>query len=95
MSMLFAIVLLVAALHIAFGTLEMFLWTKPTGLKILRMTKLQADQSAKLAANQGLYNFFGTSSPGCAWADCGVRFISSNKYTFRAFSPLDSGGYRV
>ena len=58
--MLLSIVLtiLVAALHIYFLILEMFLWTKPLGLKTFKMTPNQADATRVLAANQGLYNGF-------------------------------------
>ena len=52
-------VALVAALHVAFLVLEMFLWTGPRGgRKILHMTQGEADASAPLAKNQGLYNGF-------------------------------------
>ncbi len=49
---------IVAALHIYFLVLEMFLWTKPLGLKTFRQSQQKADDSAVLAANQGLYNGF-------------------------------------
>ena len=49
---------LVGILHIGFLVLEMFLWTKPFGLKTFKMTKEVAQASATLAANQGLYNGF-------------------------------------
>ena len=52
------LVALVAALHIYFLVLEMFLWTKPKGLKIFGNTLEKAQASAVLAANQGLYNGF-------------------------------------
>lgn len=52
------LVLLVAALHIYFVTLEMFYWTKPLGLKTFRNSPEKAAASAVLAANQGLYNGF-------------------------------------
>ena len=52
------LVALVAALHIYFLTLEMFLWTKPMGLKTFGNTLAKAQDSAVLAANQGLYNGF-------------------------------------
>ena len=52
------LVALVAALHIYFLTLEMFLWTKPRGLKTFGNTLAKAQDSAVLAANQGLYNGF-------------------------------------
>jgi len=51
-------VALVAALHVYFLILEMFLWTKPLGLKIFRNSIEKATDSAVLAANQGLYNGF-------------------------------------
>ena len=51
-------VALVAALHGYFLVLEMFLWTKPLGLKTFRNTPEKAADSAVLAANQGLYNGF-------------------------------------
>lgn len=52
------LVALVAALHIYFLVLEMFLWTKPKGLKTFGNTLEKAQASAVLAANQGLYNGF-------------------------------------
>lgn len=48
----------VALLHAWFLVLEMFLWTKPLGLKTFRNTLEHAQASATLAANQGLYNGF-------------------------------------
>jgi putative membrane protein len=53
-----ALVALVAALHVYFLILEMFLWTKPLGLKTFRLSPERAADSAVLAANQGLYNGF-------------------------------------
>ena len=53
-----ALVALVAALHVYFLILEMFLWTKPLGLKTFRNSIEEATESAALAANQGLYNGF-------------------------------------
>ena len=52
------LVALVALLHIYFLILEMFLWTKPTGLKTFGNSLERARGSAVLAANQGLYNGF-------------------------------------
>ena len=49
---------LVALEHVYILYLEMFLWTKPAGLKAFGMTKEIADSSKVLAANQGLYNGF-------------------------------------
>ena len=53
-----ALVALVALLHAYFLILEMFLWTRPLGLKTFRQTPEKAADSAVLAANQGLYNGF-------------------------------------
>jgi putative membrane protein len=52
------LVALVAVLHIYFLILEMFLWTKPRGLKTFGNSLEKARDSAVLAANQGLYNGF-------------------------------------
>jgi putative membrane protein len=52
------LVLLVALEHFYFLVIEMFLWTKPTGLKAFGMTKAQAEASKILAMNMGLYNGF-------------------------------------
>lgn len=56
---------LVALLHIYFLILEMFLWTKPKGLKVFGQSLEKAKASAALAANQGLYNGF--LSAGLIW----------------------------
>jgi putative membrane protein len=52
------LVAIVAVLHLYFLVLEMLLWTKPIGLKTFRQSQQKADDSAVLAANQGLYNGF-------------------------------------
>jgi len=52
------VVLVVALQHLGFLVLEMFLWTKPAGLRAFRLTPEFAAQSRVLAANQGLYNGF-------------------------------------
>lgn len=49
---------LVALLHVYFLVLEMFLWTRPLGLKVFAQSREKAEQSKVLAANQGLYNGF-------------------------------------
>jgi putative membrane protein len=48
----------IALEHLWFLALEMFLWTKPIGLKTFRLTPEFAAASKALAANQGLYNGF-------------------------------------
>ena len=53
-----SLTLLVAALHVYFLVLEMFLWTRPLGLKTFRNTPEKAQATRVLAANQGLYNGF-------------------------------------
>jgi putative membrane protein len=52
------LVALVAFLHAWFLVLEMFLWTKPIGLRTFRNSPERARDSKTLAANQGLYNGF-------------------------------------
>jgi len=49
---------LVAALHLWFLVLEMFLWTKPLGRKTFGNSAELAETTKVLAANQGLYNGF-------------------------------------
>jgi putative membrane protein len=59
------LVALVAALHVYFLVLEMFLWSKPLGLKTFGNSLAKATDSAVLAANQGLYNGF--LAAGLVW----------------------------
>lgn len=59
------LVALVAALHVYFLILEMFLWTRPRGLKTFGNSLEKATESAVLAANQGLYNGF--LAAGLVW----------------------------
>ncbi|MEL7185035.1 MAG: DUF1304 domain-containing protein [Pseudomonadota bacterium] len=61
-----AAVAFVALEHIYILILEMVLWTKPSGLKAFGMTQEFAEQTAVLAANQGLYNGF--LAAGLIWA---------------------------
>jgi putative membrane protein len=58
-------VTLTAILHLWFFVLEFFFWTKPLGLKMFKMSQELANQSAPLAANQGVYNGF--LSAGLVW----------------------------
>jgi putative membrane protein len=58
-------VALVATLHLWFLVLEMFLWTRPFGLKTFGLTPEFAKSSRALAANQGLYNGF--LAAGLGW----------------------------
>lgn len=57
---------IVAALHVYFLVLEMFLWTRPAGLKAFGLTPERAEASKVLAANQGLYNGF--LAAGLVWS---------------------------
>lgn len=59
------VVALVALLHVYFLVLEMFLWDKPLGLKVFRMSAEKAQLTKVLAANQGLYNGF--LAAGLVW----------------------------
>jgi putative membrane protein len=56
---------LLALMHVWFLVLEMFLWTRPSGLQAFHMTRAFAQQTKALAANQGLYNGF--LAAGLAW----------------------------
>lgn len=60
------LVALVALLHFYFLVLEMFLWTKPLGLKTFRQSLEKAQLTSVLAANQGLYNGF--LAAGLVWS---------------------------
>lgn len=66
---------LVAALHIYFLVLEMFLWDKPAGLRAFGQTLEKAQSTKVLAANQGLYNGF--LAAGLIWGltlgDAGIE----------------------
>jgi putative membrane protein len=57
---------LVAALHVGFLILEMFLWDTPRGRATFGTTRKFAAQSTTLAANQGLYNGF--LAAGLVWS---------------------------
>lgn len=58
-SITIILILLVAIEHLYFLVLEMFLWTKPKGIKTFGLkSKEFAEETKVLAANQGLYNGF-------------------------------------
>ena len=59
-------VTVVALIHVYILVLEMFLWTKPTGLRAFGLTPERAESSRVLAANQGLYNGF--LAAGLLWS---------------------------
>lgn len=53
------LIVFVALEHLYFLILEMFLWTKPKGIKTFGLKSKQfAEDTKVLAANQGLYNGF-------------------------------------
>ena len=60
------LIVLIALLHLFFLVLEMFLWTRPVGMKVFRNTPEKAEITRVLAANQGLYNGF--LAVGLLWA---------------------------
>ncbi|MCW2845097.1 MAG: hypothetical protein JWN22_3013 [Nocardioides sp.] len=76
----YVLVGLVAALHLYFLVLEMFLWTSPTGRGVFGTEAAFAEESKALAANQGLYNGFLVA--GLVWglasdqADVTVFFLA-------------------
>jgi putative membrane protein len=59
-------VLIVAAEHLWFLVLEMFLFTKPLGLRTFHVTLEHAKKVAPAMANQGLYNGF--LAAGLLWS---------------------------
>ena len=65
-SIAVVLIVLVALLHAYFLVLEMFLWTKPLGMKVFRNSPEKAETTRVLAANQGLYNGF--LAAGLLWA---------------------------
>jgi putative membrane protein len=73
-------VVIVAVLHLGFLILEMFLWTKPFGLRTFRLSPEIAKASAGLAANQGLYNGF--LAAGLLWGVWGGDGAYSIKLFF-------------
>lgn len=61
-----ALTALVALAHLGFLILEMFLWRTPRGRAVFGTTPAFAEESAPLAANQGLYNGF--LAAGLIWS---------------------------
>ena len=71
---------LVAALHIYFLVLEMFLWATPVGQKAFGRTAEEQAETRVLAANQGLYNGF--LAAGLLWSLVGGDAIALPVRTF-------------
>ena len=59
-------IVLVAVAHLWFMVLESFLWSTPFGRKTFKMAPEQAQATASLAKNQGLYNGF--LAAGLLWS---------------------------
>ena len=59
------VVAAIALLHVYILVLEMFLWTTPIGRRAFGLKPEFAQESAALAANQGLYNGF--LAAGLVW----------------------------
>lgn len=79
---------LVALLHAYFLVLEMFLWTRPLGLKTFRNSPEKAAATRVLAANQGLYNGF--LAAGLLW---GLASAQWNVVTFFLLCVVVAGVY--
>jgi putative membrane protein len=71
---------IVALLHVWFAVLEMLLWRRPLGMRTFRTTPAEAEATATLAANQGLYN--GVLAAGLVW---GIVAAEPIGFAFRAF----------
>ena len=70
---------IVAIEHVYILVLEMFLWTKPAGMRAFGLTPEFAEQTAVLAANQGLYNGF--LAAGLIWG----LILRDDGYPVRVF----------
>lgn len=77
-----AAVVVVALLHVVFLVLEMFLWNTPRGRRIFGLTPELSEATAKLAANQGLYNGF--IAAGLLWGAFG-RFDGNDALRVQLF----------
>ena len=82
------LVALVAALHLYFLVLEMFLWTAPAGRRAFGTTPEFAEASKTLAANQGLYNGF-----LAAGLLCGLGHAGRSVTTFFLVCVIVAGVY--
>ena len=80
--MLLPLIAFIALQHFSFLILEMFLWTRPIGLKVFRMSAEKAQITYSLAQNQGLYNGF--LAAGLAWSilETNPEFSRSLQYFF-------------
>ena len=81
----------VAALHVYFLVLEMFLWRGPVGQKAFGIDKDFADKAATLAANQGLYN--GVLAAGLIWSLFAAEPVAFQVKVFFLLSIIVVGVY--
>ena len=86
-----AIVAFIAVMHIYFLILEMFLWTKPLGMKIFNNKPEFAQSTRVLAANQGLYNGF--LAAGLIWSLVAPREMGQSLSIFFLSCILVAGIY--
>lgn len=82
---------LVAALHVYFLVLEMFLWATPVGQKAFGRTAEEQESTKILAANQGLYNGF--LAAGLVWSLVGSDLTALPIRTFFLACVLVAGIY--
>ncbi len=87
-------VAVVALLHVQFLVMEMFLWQTPTGRKVFRTTVEQAEATAVLAKNQGLYNGFLAAGLGWGlWLSLGTKPHANEVITFFLLCVVIAGIY--
>jgi putative membrane protein len=82
---------LVAAIHVYFLVLEMFLWRTPAGQRIFGTSAEFAAESATLAANQGLYNGF--LAAGMVWSLLAPDAVDFQAAVFFLVCVIVAGGY--
>ena len=82
---------LVAALHVYFLVLEMFLWATPYGQKTFKRSAAEQESTKVLAANQGLYNGF--LAAGLVWSLVGSDAIAMPLRVFFLACVLVAGLY--
>jgi putative membrane protein len=82
---------IVAALHLYFLVLEMFLWATPVGQRAFGRTAEEQASTKVLAANQGLYNGF--LAAGLVWSLVGGGLIALPIRTFFLACVVVAGVY--
>jgi putative membrane protein len=84
-------IIIVALEHLYFLYLEMFAWTKPRTRKTFGLSEAQAEETKRMAANQGLYNGF--LSAGCIWSTVAAPEIGKQLALFFAGCVIVAGIY--